>query len=180
MWTLASGLSERVSVSFRSTRGPFHEQLFRRNSNPMEIWFSYNSIVGKHIATQLCACHDSIAVETCAKLWSVHFTATWITAEWIFYRIWIRWKKRSWSGSLDYTPLRIEYICMKYEHCFFFIKFWFAVAVSFAHIRITGFVYPYSMMTSSNGNIFRVTGPLWKESTGPRWIPLTNASDAGL
>ena len=29
------------------------------------------------------------------------------------------------------------------------------------------------MMTSSNVNIFRVTGPLWGESTGDRWIPLT-------
>ena len=36
------------------------------------------------------------------------------------------------------------------------------------------------IMTSSNGNIFRVTGPLWGESTGHRWIPLTKASDAGL
>ena len=34
------------------------------------------------------------------------------------------------------------------------------------------------MMTSSNGNIFRVTGPLCGEFTGPRWIPLTKASDA--
>ena len=32
------------------------------------------------------------------------------------------------------------------------------------------------MMTSSNGN----TGPLWGESTGDRWIPLTKASDAEL
>ena len=35
-------------------------------------------------------------------------------------------------------------------------------------------------MTTSNGNIFRVTGPLWGESTGHRWIPLTKASDAVL
>ena len=35
-------------------------------------------------------------------------------------------------------------------------------------------------MTSSNGNIPRVTGPLWGESTGPRWIPPTKYSDAGL
>ena len=35
-------------------------------------------------------------------------------------------------------------------------------------------------MTSSNENIFRVTGPLWGESTGHRWIPLTKSSDAGL
>ena len=34
------------------------------------------------------------------------------------------------------------------------------------------------MMTSSNGNIFRVTGPLCGEFTGHRWIPCTKASDA--
>ena len=32
------------------------------------------------------------------------------------------------------------------------------------------------MMTSSNGNIFRVTGHLCGESTGHRWIPSTKAS----
>ena len=32
-------------------------------------------------------------------------------------------------------------------------------------------------MTSSNGNIFRATGPLWGKSTGHQWIPLTEASD---
>ena len=32
------------------------------------------------------------------------------------------------------------------------------------------------MMTSSNGNIFRVTGPLCGDFTGPRWIPRTKAS----
>ena len=37
-----------------------------------------------------------------------------------------------------------------------------------------------SMMTSSNGNIFRVTGHLCGEFTGPRWIPRTKASDAEL
>ena len=37
-----------------------------------------------------------------------------------------------------------------------------------------------SMMTSSNGNVFRVTGLLCGEFTGPRWIPRTKASDAGL
>ena len=36
------------------------------------------------------------------------------------------------------------------------------------------------MMTSSNGSVFRITGPMWGESTGPRWIPLTKASDAEL
>ena len=36
------------------------------------------------------------------------------------------------------------------------------------------------MMTSSNGNIFRVTGHLCVEFTGPRWIPRTKASDTVL
>ena len=36
------------------------------------------------------------------------------------------------------------------------------------------------MMTSSNGNIFRVTGPLCGEFTGHQWIPLTKASDVEL
>ena len=36
----------------------------------------------------------------------------------------------------------------------------------------------YQLMTSSNGNIFRVTGPLCEEFTGHRWIFLTTACDA--
>ena len=36
------------------------------------------------------------------------------------------------------------------------------------------------MMTSSNENIFRVTGHLCGEFTGDRWIPRTKASDAEL
>ena len=36
------------------------------------------------------------------------------------------------------------------------------------------------MMTSLNGNIYRVPGPVCGEFTGHRWIPLTKASDAEL
>ena len=38
----------------------------------------------------------------------------------------------------------------------------------------------HDMMTSSNENIVRVTGPLCGEFTGHRWIPRTKASDAEL
>ena len=38
----------------------------------------------------------------------------------------------------------------------------------------------FAKMTSSSGNIFRVTGPLCGEFTGHRWIPLTKARDAEL
>ena len=40
--------------------------------------------------------------------------------------------------------------------------------------------FTWNMMTSSNGNIFRVTGPLCGEFTGHRWIPHTKASDEEL
>ena len=38
----------------------------------------------------------------------------------------------------------------------------------------------FPTMTSLNGNIFHITGPLCGEFTGHRWIPLTKASDAEL
>ena len=37
-----------------------------------------------------------------------------------------------------------------------------------------------TMMTSSNGNIFRVTGPLCGEFIGHRWIPRTKAGNASF
>ena len=40
--------------------------------------------------------------------------------------------------------------------------------------------FKMSMITSSNENIFRVTGPLCREFTGHRWFPLTKSSDAEL
>ena len=36
------------------------------------------------------------------------------------------------------------------------------------------------METSSNENIFRITGPLWGESTGHRWISLRTACNVEL
>ena len=42
------------------------------------------------------------------------------------------------------------------------------------------YVWDDDMMTSSNGNIFRVTGHLCGEFTGLRWILHTKASDAQL
>ena len=42
------------------------------------------------------------------------------------------------------------------------------------------YIDPILMMTLSNGNIFRVAGPLCGEFPGHRWIPFTKASDAKL
>ena len=44
---------------------------------------------------------------------------------------------------------------------------------------LTAFIF-CCMMTSSNGNIFRVTGHLCREFTGHRWIPRTKASDTDV
>ena len=48
------------------------------------------------------------------------------------------------------------------------------------HSKKATLSHPHGMMTSSNGNIFRVTGPLCGEFTGDRWILHTKASDAEL
>ena len=64
------------------------------------------------------------------------------------------------------------------------------ISKQFSRYRVNAFWWQYivaassihlaPMMTPSNGNIFRVTGPLWGESTGHQWIPLTKASDVEL
>ena len=46
--------------------------------------------------------------------------------------------------------------------------------------RMTPSIFVSSVMTSSNGNIFRVTGHLCGEFTCHRWIPRAKASDAEL
>ena len=45
---------------------------------------------------------------------------------------------------------------------------------------VTYFTASINMMTSSNGNMFRVTGPLCGEFISHRWIPSIKASDAEL
>ena len=58
------------------------------------------------------------------------------------------------------------------------------LSVSLIYFFVCPFVFFPSlslpMMTSSNGKIFHVTGPLCGEFTGHRWTPLTKASDAEL
>ena len=56
----------------------------------------------------------------------------------------------------------------------------FVVAVTQKFCLFDTPIYCNGMMTSSNGDIFHVTGPLCGEFTGHRWIPRTKASDAEL
>ena len=70
----------------------------------------------------------------------------------------------------------------KFDRCngYFIIKFKNIATLNLnAHVS-TPVTMVWHMMRSSNGNIFRVTGHLCGEFTGPRWIPHTKASDAEL
>ena len=67
---------------------------------------------------------------------------------------------------------------------FFFKQFLvknYAFSVSAKHvIQVAMFKATVIIIKSSNGNILHVTGLLWGESTGNRWIPLTKASGVEL
>ena len=51
-----------------------------------------------------------------------------------------------------------------------------------SHVNIQWYVLYFNdnMMTSSNGNIFRVTGPLWGEFTGHRWTHFRDPLDSPI
>ena len=79
--------------------------------------------------------------------------------------VWSRPMGSAWFWSLVLRSRKIKRWMV--EHLLFIDS----LCVSLVFIR---------MMTSSNGNIFRVTGHLCGEFTGRRWIPRTKASDAEL
>ena len=54
------------------------------------------------------------------------------------------------------------------------------LSVKIIMILVNSCIPQWIMRTSSNGNIFRVTGPLCGEFTGHRWIPRTKAGEAEL
>ena len=61
--------------------GPFHEHIFHRNSNSLENWFWWISILGYHITTKFCTCHDNTAVMPCSTFHSNCFIITWMRAK---------------------------------------------------------------------------------------------------
>ena len=91
-------------------------------------------------------------------------------------------------GSLNHATKEIQQChvmrwCPGSQQAHFFAHLYYIYnAVStlllYSYISIASLVC--SMMTSSNGNIFRATGHLCGEFTGLRWIPHTKASDAEL
>ena len=66
------------------------------------------------------------------------------------------------------------------KHCqtsLFLCKYWIIHSNDVCRARGGMGFMAFYMMTSSNGNIFRITGPLWGEFTDDWWIPHTKASD---
>ena len=77
-----------------------------------------------------------------------------------------RWR---WSKTCFYG---ISIVCSQ-SICEMSPMFWF-LSITTTQVLVA------TMMTSTNENIFRVTGLLYGEFTGPWWIPSTKASDAEL
>ena len=75
-------------------------------------------------------------------------------------------------GNRNYTRTRL--ICT--DFCRYMISNQFITKI----ICISLFELCCCMMTSSNGNINRFTGPFCGEFTGHRWIPCTKGSDGEL
>ena len=65
-------------------------------------------------------------------------------------------------------------------HCNF-VSDWLGAYAKWSLLLFTIIVlFLHDMMTSPNGNIFPVTGPLCGEFTGHQWIPLRKASDVSF
>ena len=80
----------------------------------------------------------------------------------LFYQLWI-----CFTASEDFVfDSRVNYDSVHYK----IMNIWFiSMCNSF-----------FIMMTSSNCNIFRVTGPFCGEFTGHQWIPRTESSDVSV
>ena len=92
----------------------------------------------------------------------------WSTTLQICHNVW----ETEWNGHDGWSQSILEYHGMFVRY----FGFWdIALSVASAGTQV-----PQLLMTSSNGNIFRVTGPLCKEFTSHGWISRTKASDAKL
>ena len=99
----------------------------------------------------------------------------------------VKFQIHRYSDIKQFRPIMItdteaffgDHYCLSTRYCRWLLYIWVSTLTLElrAHTYALWTVY---MMTSSNGNLFRVTGHLCEEFTGPRWIPRTKASDAEL
>ena len=92
---------------------------------------------------------------------------------------------RKWKWIINVCAIVTHSVC---SHSTVNLVFTYLVALSREQLATPVHTVCYTrhhitlsaMMTSSNGNIFRVNGHLCGEFTGPRLLPRTKASDAEL
>ena len=93
----------------------------------------------------------------------------------------VRFQAVTWNLYCHINEIRTQWVEDHSIHCMYIYSWnWFLIVLNTA---IKDFEFEFEIefdLTSSNGNIFRVTGHLFGEFTGPRWIPRTKASDAEL
>ena len=61
----------------------------------------------------------------------------------------------------------------------FMAKEWANPEIIVSRAKIPSMQRDKNMMTSWHGNALHITGPLWGESTGHQWIPLTKGQQCG-
>ena len=86
-------------------------------------------------------------------------------------------EKRIGSFSIVWQSINIELQIIKWGQIHRTLKGEYSNLLS---LKLMIGMYRKCMMTSSNGNICCITGPLWGEFPGHRWISLTKASDTEL
>ena len=83
-------------------------------------------------------------------------------------------QNRKWNWHLNTTAIS-PLICVSFQYLFCFITPGInevrTILVSMSPDGSMIFIFDLCMMTSSNGNIFRITGPLCGEYTGPGDFP---------
>ena len=113
-------------------------------------------------------------------IWWIPCTKASDAAFWFFFDLslnkWLRKQSSGWWFETLLRPL--------WRHCN--VLQFSLIGWNLASCKDISILYSHKrrklcydcMMTSSNGNIFSITGPLWGEFTSQQWLPLTK--DSGL
>ena len=116
--------------------------------------------------TQFCPQNVEKYRITYGSLWKTMF----LRVRW-FVNYCVEWRSHEWKLLANHLTSGQKLVIHDRQSIFYFLN---------ALTRFMTQRNRWTMMTSSNGSVFRVTGLLWGESTGQQWIPLTKASDAEL